>query len=365
MSSIASQVASLRAGILRALVSAEVSGTGILTAAVDDFRPLTWYAPAIYPYTDVGEQFPSVFSGFGFLKYSEAYGKPQKLYEDTLWQLQYAPLEVLSADGSYLQTPANAFNLEEAGRVVFSGPMLEDGQVGVDAAYTFALEFVAACVCAGMGKLAQSDSDFYIIGDGLRAGIRDGKLIQPGIYRDTTWEVNIRGMVEAYLTMSRGAGWTTHTLDVVDRMTFWYEGLTEMLPGLDGLPEALAFFRGAATPGELRALESGLFGLDRKIERKLEKKRITRKQLRPVEYFQRLEECEAVMADWRNTDQVKVMRLLELLVPDILSEKAFISKIWNLDRPVTSLKVNELRRINNTLYNLKHQPKTNGKADES
>ena len=343
----------MRAALLQALAAAGVRGSTILTAAVSDFRPLMWYAPPIYPYNDLGGQIPSVFVGFDGLMHDKTYNL-QEVYDQTLFHLAFSPVEVLARDRSCLTLPSAAFFLDkETARVVFSGPQVEpDAEAaGQDAAYTFALEFVAACGTAGIGEIYRDGDDFYIHNDKVHVGIKDGRVIDHSGH----WDVDIAGYVDSYLTMTRGAGWETQTLDILDRLSFWFESLEDMPEGLEALPEALPYLRALSTPEELMRLEANVLRLDQKLDRTKTKQSKQARRLAPTDYIRRIEDCVGAMMDFRMTDAQRAMFMFEQLVPDVMNEGAFNSKLWDMNRPVRTWFTKDVAKINKALDKLRNR----------
>lgn len=349
MTGVSAQIAAMRKSVLGALDAAGVTGVDIFTRAVD-YRPLEWYAPGIYPHTDINGTSPSLFMGLDTLVYYHEDYTPQQLYDETLRQLAIDPEAVVAPDQGYLLLPSQAFNLTAEARVVFSNPVVSDSGGPTDeAAYTFAMEFAAAAASANLGKTYRNDNDFYTIGPGLLVGIRDGRILNAPDWQN----VDISGYINAFLSMPRGRPWTTHTLDGLDRLAFWNADQIEPLEGLEGLTEVLPIFRCYLLGSDVDRFADQLWQLGTKPHRLRKKK----KRATPADYFRRIDDASALMADWRVTDQQRIMGLLDLLVPYVLPEYSFNKRIYDTSRPVRTLVPNMIKRINKTLEDLKNKPR--------
>lgn len=337
------RVREIRDSLLAALSSAGVAGIDILTAPVTDFRPIDWRTPPIKPFYELGGVAPSLIGRFGGItKYPHV--DPSRVYDQTLSEMRYDVTRALTVDGSYMRAgtifdiPAHAIKL------AFSTPESVDGYPPGDAGAIFALEF-AACLCsAGIGELVISDSDYYVAGRGFAYGVRDGRPIG----HEDTWDADIGGSIPLYLSAPRGVSWTTYSLDAIDRVYFWYDSLAEKPPELEGLVDALCILRTLDEPSTTSTFERYLY-----TSRARTKKEVKVEISPIVVQHEKLSEALAVMFDWSYTDEQRISRLAELLVPHVMPEGTFNRRIWNLNRPVRFLSPREVKKIAGTLERLK------------
>lgn len=354
MEEFATRVKQLRGALLRATAAAGVNSRDILTAPVADFRPITWHAPAIYPMEDVGGDSPTVFLSLNYAVRFHAATDLGELYRQVLHTLANgSPEEVLSEDGTFVKVAADACRLEKMeGRVVFSGPVRgAGGVVGSDAGWTFAMEFAAAVASSGLAQLIRSPNDLYAKGPGFEYGIKNGLPIG---FEDV-WTTDISSYVDTYQAMPRGCGWVTESLDAIDRFYFWAEVYSHEYPDLLPALEILPILRAGLTVDSIYGFEQML--LSNTGQRRLQRQQAQKKPegLSPREYFQAVDSCIAIMADWRIPDQEKISKMVELLIPGVLSEVKFSSSIWNLNKPVMTLLMRDVKRIGATLDRLKNK----------
>lgn len=332
--------------LVKVLSNAEVDGLRVLCAPVEDYRPITWYAPAIYPMVEVSDDYPSLFTQYGGLRTQLDSYQLRQLYSECLYGLRWAHKTVLSHDGTWVAKAAEAFELNEPlARVVFSGPKIEFGEVADVAGVTFALEFAAACICAGHGQLIRTANDFYMLDleCGVEIGVKNGKPIGAEDY----WETDISSYVALYISDVRGGGWTQQTLDTIDRIYFWSES-NPGIAGLEALPELLSILK--AYGGPLDQLTTQLVAMKPAPEP-------VTKALTLDSYFKKIDEAFGVIADITLPDSHKLSALVEILVPEIVNEAKFKRIFWNYRRPVVRFSMTDIKRMEAFLANLKINPK--------
>lgn len=339
-----SKLRALETMLLTALADAGINGVELLTAGINDFRPLTWMAPPIYPLTEIGEALPTVFAGTKAFRVIPELALAE--YHRAMIYLKESAYEVLSEDLSCLPRLGSAFGLEpEDTRAVFSGPMVDNFKAAPEAGFTLSLEMAAALYASGVEPLIKDANNFYVVmRDGSKIGVVKGK---PSGYEDR-WPTDFTGDVEVYLSMQRGAGWTEESLDVIDRIYFWAESNYDKLEVLGGLHEVLPYLKSGLSNYDKWKLEQDILAVKPRKPGPIEVK------ITPQAVFDRVRQAQEVMADIRIPDQDKIATLVELLVPTVVSESTFNSKFWNLSKPVFTmdrksvLKIERaLERINN------------------
>lgn len=344
----------LRKLALATLESAGVVGIDILTAPVSDYRELTWLAPPIYPAVEVNDDIPTLFSGEVLQCGTNV--ELQQAYDRTLNLYLESPKAALSNDFSYVEEAATVFGLEGSpARAIFSAPAVDSAitgdTIGVEASYTFAMEFVAACVSAGRGYQYRSADDFFVIDDGLRVGIRNGRVLG---FEDK-FDQDISSYVEAYLSMPRGIGWTSKTFDILDRLQFWLDAAILDRPDLEPLVYLLPNLRACLEPEELYKLERDIFKLTGEVQPMLPD--ITKPQrLNAQEYFRRVDEAIAIVIDIRIPDADKITQLIDLLVPAVIAEGAFAKNWYSLTNGVITLSKKQHDKLLNNLVKLRDKP---------
>lgn len=344
------KIQELKHTLLKALVGAGVNGQEILTNGIKDFHPIHWMAPPIYPVTEIAGAIPSVFTGSNAFAIHNNLPRVLHAYNEAMLMLKNRPWSVVAKDNSYLPDLSWAFGLSgTAGRAVFSGPAIGAVEASVEAGFTLTLELVAALNAAGKGDLIRGDNEFYILFPDKKVGISKGLPIG---YEDL-WPLDVSGDLPAYLSMQRGAGWEQHTLDVVDRIYYWLEANPEKMMELDGLTDILSYLRASLVEADLQELEKMVFNLEPAKFKYVEPK------VSPKVYFEKIQEAQEVMADIRIPDQLKVARLVEILVPGVLSETAFNSKLWNLHKKVYTMERKHVLKIERALDKLKNKDHLN------
>lgn len=327
------------AGIRASLSAAGYRGLDILCAAVRHWRPLEWRAPGVIPGFGPGERLPSLFGGPGSLSLrpSATFAQVLQEYEQTLFHMRYDPTVVVSEATSSMKLNRLFDIPPRAGRLLFSTP---DG--GEDNGLILAMEFAAASHCLGFGTLVRSDKDFYVVlSSDVIVGIKDGVILQ----RPDLWPMRAGTMAGVYAVYPRGQVFTTETLDACDRLMFWYENQSTSIEQLDNLSEALSFLKLADI--DMAEFEADLLSTNPKEVKLGEPRKAT------AEDYENIELAMALMNDFRLNDQQRIDKLAELLIPNIVSEKTFASKVHNPNQPVRFMSPKNIRRIMEFLEKLR------------
>lgn len=344
---LATRLSELEGLLFKALTEAETTGREILTSGVFNFQPIRWFAPPIYPYELIDGDSPSIFLS-GEPSFRLLPDQPiQEIYDKTIRRLQESPHTVLSADKSWVQYPATSLlGLGSEARVVFSGPAYgKDGTIAPESLQTFAMEFVAVCAASRFGNVIKGPCDFYLDGPSLQAGVRNGKVIGAEHVGDEG------GFIEHLLSVPRGIGWVSDTLDTVDRIYFWCEANAHKAEKVAGLHTLATYLKATLREGrDERLAERMLWGASVKPT---VARLITNQRLSPQEFNERLDKAFAIMSDIRTPDPLKISQLVELLVPWVISEGGFNKSIWNCNHQVTTLKVSDEAKILRNLSKLK------------
>lgn len=333
--------------LFRGFKQCGIRGRDILTAAVD-WRPLEWIAPGLFPIAETGEDVGSIVCRYGILDVltrTDVY----RGYRDTLSMLGEAPSLVMSPERTHMMAAEWTFRLTHQSRCVLSIPEINEDQVAPEAGYIFALEYATALANADVGKLIRGPDHLYVVtNDNVSLGVKDGRPIG---FEDF-WPVDLSGHLGMYLSLPRGAPWTTHTLDVLDRIYFWYESLVEMPPELEALPDMLTILKTTSTKEYLKLLEDRLLALEPQGPKVNTKEANSRSMLAKIAL---IGEAEAVLEDWRIPDQEKIVRLVEILIPQVLTEEAFNREIVNLRQRTIYINHRLSKKIRNALLKYKNR----------
>ncbi len=339
---LAIRVRELSIALLRAMEEADVAGLDVLTSSVD-FTPLAWGAPPIRPHDEIGGQLATIFGN------TKLWDRPQidvlPAYHNTLHALKYSPEDVTDAD--QVMRVGEVFEMGSETRLVFSSPNTAD--VTGDDAIIFALEYADVMASLDMGWLHSSNNDYYVDWGDYYVGIKDGKIGT----RNGEWdEIDVDDQVPYYLGLPRGVSWETMTLNVLDRLTFWYEREGCFKEELAGFKELLTLLRYICTPGERAWLEQALIIPSARSRIPKEKAAVLTEAQKAGKLYAAQEALKLYNAQWNEAPALRVFNLLNALVPAVMTEKQFNSRVCNLNKRITKLSKAQEDRIHNALLTL-------------
>lgn len=342
------QVNLLRRGVMRALSESGVNGVEVLTCAVDDFRPISWMAPPIYPLSELDETLPTLFSGYKTLTSKFDIKDVVSAYNFSMKNMVGLPFAVYGFSCTDNVVMTDAFKIAgDLGRVVFSSSYSKVDGLLPEAGITLTFETVAALNNMAAGTLVKDDNNFHIILDDRTViGIVDGEI--HGYRYD--WPADLRGQIELQLMSPRGVGWTTKSLDACDRLYFWLTDHPDRVDNIDGVLDALTYLKAHGDAKGDNNFERYL--LEVKPSPKVNK--VTAKR-RAVDNLAKVSAAAEMMDDIRLPDVEKVNNIFALLVPDVMSEAAFNRAIWDMGKPVLTLQARAVSRIQSQLFKMKNK----------
>lgn len=300
--------------VLAELKAEGVTGSDVVFAPLSDPVPFQLQASPIHPVGLVGGQSPSLMTEAGLFRLPST---------DHLWSL-YTEGLLLADPENHLdryngrQGLAKPFGLAHWSPLVFSVPEAGDLLAGA----TFALEMATVLRSLGLGRMLSGPGTHAIrMPDEHVYGIVDGL---PS-FNSQHWKTNIGKHLQAHLSAPRGRQYDARGFNIIDRLTYWLYGHSDIITDTESCLAALTPLRLTGTPLQMHDYEQDLMAIKPGIPGYVEP------VVPSAAKIELLDQAIRTFDGWLTDDRQKMMEIYTLLVPAVCGHAHFVRRIADVE----------------------------------